>query len=64
MIIEYIFKELKIHRIVARTAAFNKASTSGLTKLGFTQEGIMRDYYKDYNGKRLDAVLFAKLSTD
>jgi ribosomal-protein-alanine N-acetyltransferase len=64
LIIEYIFKELKIHRIVARTAAFNKASTSGLTKLGFTQEGIMRDYYKDYNGKRLDAVLFAKLSTD
>jgi ribosomal-protein-alanine N-acetyltransferase len=64
MIINFAFNDLCVHRIVARTSANNTASICGLEKLGFIREGEMRDYYRDSDGHRFNALLYSKLSTD
>jgi ribosomal-protein-alanine N-acetyltransferase len=64
LLIEYVFDDLGIHRLVARTASENEASIRGLEKLKFKREGIMRDYYKFSNGNWHDAILLSRLSTD
>jgi ribosomal-protein-alanine N-acetyltransferase len=61
---EYIFNDLCLYRVVARTAILNTASIKGLEKLGFLKEGIMRDYYRGVDGKWFDAVLMSKLNKD
>ena len=61
---EYIFNDLDLRRIVARTAVLNNASIRGLEKLGFLKEGIMREYYRDVDGKWFDAILMAKINKD
>jgi [ribosomal protein S5]-alanine N-acetyltransferase len=62
IMMDFIFNDLHLHRIVARTSASNKASIKGLERVGFQIEGLMRDYYKKYDGKRFDAVLMSKLN--
>lgn len=62
IIIDYIFNDLHLHRIVARTSTLNKASIIGLERVGFKIEGIMRDYYKKHDGQWFDAALMAKLN--
>jgi ribosomal-protein-alanine N-acetyltransferase len=63
-LLEHVFQELGLHRVVARTSTANVASIKGLEKLGFRQEGVMRDYYRSIDGHWFDAVLMAKLSSD
>jgi ribosomal-protein-alanine N-acetyltransferase len=62
VILEYIFNDLHLHRVVARTFESNQASIKGLEKVGFKTEGVMVDYYKKHNGRWFNAVLMAKLS--
>lgn len=64
MIVDYVFNELCLRRIVARTSVHNVASLKGLEKLGFKNEGVMRDYYRTATGEWFDAVLLSRLSTD
>jgi len=64
MLIDYVFNDLELHRIVARTARANSASIKGLEKLRFKYEGTMRDYYRSQDGRWFDAVLMARLNTD
>lgn len=59
-IIPYGFQEMKLHRIEAFTAQYNKASIGLLKKFGFTKEGVMRQHYF-VNGKPEDSVVFALL---
>jgi len=61
MILEYLFEELKFHRICAKTQSNNISSIIALEKSGFNKEGIMRDFYLSSNGKRYDAVLLSIL---
>ncbi|TCT17194.1 ribosomal-protein-serine acetyltransferase [Natranaerovirga pectinivora] len=42
-LIEYLFKELKVHRIVIKVAEKNIKSRKIPERLGFKQEGILRD---------------------
>ena len=64
IIIKYVFNNLQLHRLVARTSIENVPSMRGLTKLGFKKEGILRDYYRRQTGEWFDAVLMAQLDTD
>jgi len=61
IILNYIFNDLCLHRVVARTSALNQASINGLKKVGFKVEGRMKDYYKKNNGLWFDAILMAKV---
>ena len=62
VVLDYIFNDLHLHRVVARTFESNQASIKGLERAGFKTEGVMRDYYKKHNGQWFNAILMAKLS--
>lgn len=62
-IVDFGFRELGLNRIEALTMVDNVASVALLRKVGFVQEGILRqhDYFK---GKFHDMRLFALLRDD
>ena len=59
--IPFVFKYLKLHRIMANYMPRNERSGKLLKKLGFTVEGYARDYLK-INGKWEDHILTSKLA--
>lgn len=62
-LIEHIlFERCAFHRLMARTHYQNRASISGLKRLGYSKEGVLRDYYKMSDGQFADAVLMAKIN--
>lgn len=64
LVVNYAFTILSLRRIVARTSVHNLPSLRALERLGFRIEGVMRDYYRGYEGERFDGVLLSRLSTD
>jgi ribosomal-protein-alanine N-acetyltransferase len=46
MMLKIGFKDLKLRRIHAYTFVYNEASIRALNKLGFTNEGLYRKFYK------------------
>ncbi len=61
--IRYGFEEMGLNRIAVTIMATNPRSRSLIKKLGFVQEGILRDYSK-WNGEYVDEYLFALLRRD
>lgn len=59
--IEYMFKEVGLHRIMANYMPENKRSAAVLTQLGFEKEGFARDYLM-IAGQWRDHVLTAKVN--
>jgi ribosomal-protein-alanine N-acetyltransferase len=53
---EYMFQELKMHRIMANYMPHNRRSGNVLKRLGFVVEGYARDYLM-INGKWEDHIL-------
>ena len=53
----YPFEDLKVNRISLTTREDNEKAIKLANKLGFKQEGIMREYYAD----RTNAILFGML---
>lgn len=62
-LIDYGFKELGLRRIEIKAATENLKSQAVPVKLGFQQEGILRQA-EWINGKFLDLVLFSLLNDD
>lgn len=60
---KHCFTKLGVHRLQASIFSFNKSSGNALNKAGFTQEGLMRHYYKKGN-EYLDAISYSLLKTD
>lgn len=54
--VEYMFQELKMHRIMASYMPHNRRSGNVLKKLGFVVEGYARDYLM-INGKWEDHIM-------
>jgi len=63
-VLKHCFKEMQFHRVCATTRVDNIGSIKGLLKIGFKKEGILRDYYLNYEGKRYDAAILAILKKD
>jgi [ribosomal protein S5]-alanine N-acetyltransferase len=59
--IDFVFKHLKLHRIMANYIPKNERSGKLLRKLGFTVEGYARDYLK-INGQWEDHILTSLLA--
>ncbi|MBQ1994485.1 MAG: GNAT family N-acetyltransferase [Lachnospiraceae bacterium] len=57
------FYEIGLHRITATVCFGNKASAKILENLGFSVDGILRDYLI-LNGRFTDHALYSCLSTD
>lgn len=62
-LINYGFKELGLHRIELKAATSNFKSQAIPRKLGFQQEGIIRQAEK-VNGKFLDLVLYSMIDEE
>jgi ribosomal-protein-alanine N-acetyltransferase len=45
LLLEYLFSELHLNKVTAQTAEFNKESVELLRKLGFKQDGRLRDHH-------------------
>ncbi|EON73041.1 GNAT family N-acetyltransferase [Lysinibacillus sphaericus] len=60
-VLSYGFKELDLTRVGAVVFIENEASNKLLTKIGFQQEGILRDYMYQ-NGKAHDTYIYSLLS--
>jgi len=62
-IVGFGFKQLKINRIEAEVMIGNFASEKILKKLGFTNEGILRQWLY-WNDNHYDMIMFSLLKTD
>lgn len=62
-VINYIFKELDLHRLEAYVEAENENSSKALRKLGFKHEGRMVDS-EVKNGLYISIDLFARINPD
>jgi [ribosomal protein S5]-alanine N-acetyltransferase len=60
-IIDYVFRELKLHRIEAASMPHNQRSIALLEKAGFMREGYARSYLM-INGVWSDHLLFGRLA--
>lgn len=63
IVIDFGFKELDLNRIEAEVMQGNIASERVLTKLGFTREGILRQWMY-WNDKHYDMTMFSFLKAD
>lgn len=55
---------LGLHRLSLDHALVNEGSCRVATRAGFQLEGTMRDFYVDFEGRRHDSHLHARLATD
>lgn len=62
-LVNYSFEELEFHRVEIRAAVENAASRAIPKRLGFQQEGILREAER-VNGRYLDTVVFSMLKKD
>lgn len=63
LLLPEIFLRTTLERIEARCSVNNHGSRRVLEKLGFTEEGILRAYFR-LRGKRIDHALYALLRID
>lgn len=61
--VQYAFNERGLHKVVARVFEGNTASVRVLEKVGFQQEGSLRDHYF-VDGEYTDAHLYGLLTCD
>lgn len=64
LVLDFLFNEQDFYRISAKTQHDNAPSIRSLENAGFKKEGVMRDFYLSYNGKRHDAVILAILKPE
>ena len=62
-LLEDVFSNTRLRRIEARCSIENTASARTLDKVGFTQEGVLRDYFI-LNDQAVDNYLYAILRSD
>jgi ribosomal-protein-alanine N-acetyltransferase len=60
-VLDYAFRELKLHSVEANTSVANLASHALLLKCGFVQEAHFRENWY-YNGVFHDSLIFCKLT--
>jgi ribosomal-protein-alanine N-acetyltransferase len=63
LILDYGFEQMKLQRVEALIGKDNTASLSLVKKLGFTQEGILREHYFTNNTME-DSVVFGLLKQE
>lgn len=61
LLLKYLFGELGMNKIMAQTGEFNEASIGLLNKLGFRQDGRLRQHH-EVEGKMYDDLLFSVLA--
>lgn len=63
VVVEFGFKELEINRIEAEVMQGNTASEQVLAKIGFKNEGILRQWMY-WNEKHFDMTMYSLLQSE
>ena len=63
-VMDFLFAEVGMHRIMAKHAAENPASGKVMIKCGMTYEGKLREYYLHYDGTRSDSLVYGILKDE
>jgi RimJ/RimL family protein N-acetyltransferase len=58
--LRFAFQELNLHRVTVTIFSYNAPSLALFEKLGFTREGVFREYLRR-DGRRYDMILFGLL---
>lgn len=58
---EFLLSEAGFHRVQAKYAAENAASLRVMEKLGMRREGVLREFFRDREGRYHDVVLCARV---
>ena len=64
MVLSFLFEELNFYKVWAKTQSNNISSIKALENSGFTNEGIMRDFYLSNKGERYDAAFLSILKEE
>lgn len=64
VVIDFVFNEIKTHRIQADIEPDNKSSYHLLQKMGFIEEGLLRKYLYDNDTRQFDDVILVSLLVD
>lgn len=59
VLINFLQMKIKLRRITATTSSLNEPSVKALKKLGFAEEGRLKDFYRNSDGQYTDALTFA-----
>jgi ribosomal-protein-serine acetyltransferase len=62
-LVDYLFSELKLHRIEIRCATDNVKSWAVPKRLGFSKEGVLRQA-QAFDGRFLDIEVYGLLAED
>ncbi len=63
LLLRHLFEELGINKVMAQTGEYNEASIALLKKLGFKQDGRLRQHH-EIDGKLYDDLLFSILAEE
>jgi UDP-4-amino-4,6-dideoxy-N-acetyl-beta-L-altrosamine N-acetyltransferase len=61
--LDFAFNKLKVHKVSARVLDFNKASIRTHLRLGFHQEGVLREHHL-INEEHLTLIVFGLLNNE
>lgn len=63
-VIEFLFEEVGMHRVLAKHDVENPASGEVMKKCGMTYEGRFREYYLRYDGSYSDAIVYGVVNEE
>ena len=59
--LDFVFSELQVHKVAGQVLEFNEASIRTHRRIGFKQEGYLREHHF-YDGKHMGLIVFGLLS--
>ena len=62
-LLDYLFNELGLNKVIAQTAEFNQPSVSLLENFGFKQDGRLRKHH-EFRGKLYDDLVYSMLAEE
>ena len=63
-VLQFLLKEVGVHRIQAKCCMKNIASERVMQKLGMQKEGILKDYFLGKDGHYEDVVMYSLLNAE
>ena len=64
LMLQYAFEVLQLERVELRADLRNDRSIAAMRKIGFTQEGILRNHLPVADGTRRDSIIFSALKSE
>ncbi|ASS49451.1 MAG: hypothetical protein A3D31_02975 [Candidatus Fluviicola riflensis] len=64
LMLQYAFEVMQLERVELRADLRNERSIAAMLKIGFTQEGILRNHLPVADGTRRDSIIFSALKDE